>query len=182
NPYILKIKRSWDNEYLTLAISNSKEYLEIKGINLRALNLKYCENVKILDLRMKSLWIENCNRVSIQNIHITKKLAIATSHQIKIASSEIHKVMAFSGEQILFTNCDITKISRKSKGLMHIRSEPMERVVFNDSEQVSCQLKPNFWTCSRCGANSELDIDCVYCPECGYQLEKDYNILYNLED
>jgi hypothetical protein len=171
NPYTFSIKKNYDNEHTTLNISNSKSYVELKGFNLKALYLYHCENVTIVDTSVKYLGLENCNIISIQNISINKQLRIAKSSQIKIANCEIRKVIAFSGDQIFFYNNRINKISRKSKALMYLQFEDKDIVIKNKSVLSNTKSKPNFWTCRSCGCNSELDINSVYCHECGIKLK-----------
>ncbi|MFW9876056.1 MAG: hypothetical protein ACFFG0_23380 [Candidatus Thorarchaeota archaeon] len=171
NPYILSLKKNYDIEHTTLKISNSKAYMVLKEFNLKALYLYHYENLTILDINVKYLGLSNCNIISIHNICINKQLRIVRSSQIRIANSEIRNVIAFSGDQILFFARIIHKISRKSKAFMYLQYKDMDTIIKNDSMLSNSQSKPNFWTCSSCECDSELNINSLFCHNCGIKLK-----------
>jgi hypothetical protein len=122
DPYVISTNKSMDNDYTTLNISNSSDYLNLKDFKVKALYLKDCENVIISNANVKILGLSKCNKISVQKSEIIKQLRIGKCFQLKINDSYIDKLIAFSGTEISFSNCDIKKISRKSKAEIQIEA------------------------------------------------------------
>ncbi len=169
NPYLITSRNYWLNEYFQLNISNSNSYIKIKGVSLKALYLKQCENITISDANIKYLGLGNCSTISIENVKITKQLRLSSVTQIKIAECNIGKLLAFSGDQISIFNSDIKKISRKSKATFHIQAKDKKALLNRRSENLRKYITPDFWQCSHCG--SEVDMYSRFCHDCGIKLK-----------
>ncbi|MFX1489880.1 MAG: hypothetical protein ACFFBI_12070 [Promethearchaeota archaeon] len=169
NPYLITTKNVYPYDYYEIRISNSSDYIKFEGIFLKALYLDQCKNIQISKSRLNKLELGKCSKISIKDVSIYKNLKLENVQQIKIKNCRIKKLFAFTGDQILITNCEIKRISRKSKALIYIKEKNEISCYKNISTQVRNQLKHNFWTCPYC--NSELDMNSIFCYECGSRLK-----------
>ncbi len=169
DPYLISTKNKYPSEYYEIRIYNSNEYIFFNEISLKALYLRHCRNIVISRAIINYLGLGKCSTISIQNVYIKKQLRLDKVQQIKIADSKVNKLFAFSGDQISISNCDIKRISRKSKAVIHICDEKKAPILKNYSNQPPEQLKRNFWTCNYC--NSEVDMNSIFCYECGRRLK-----------
>lgn len=151
NPYLFSTKNKYITESYEVRISDSSKYIKFSGIYLKALYLNNCKNVRISKARIHSLGLEKCSRISILNIDVLKELRLDKVNMIKVVDSKIKKLFAFSGDQILISNCEIKRISRKSKALIYRQKE-----------------QPNFWNCYHC--ESEIDLFSRFCHNCGTEI------------
>ncbi|MHA2008518.1 MAG: hypothetical protein ACXADW_18130 [Candidatus Hodarchaeales archaeon] len=120
DPYIIKAKSTYDSKYFEIRISRSDKHLEIIGLNIKALYINNSKNVKITDTTVKHLGLRDSTDISIKNANITKEMRIVKCYEMKISKSQIKKLTAFSGDNLLFLDCDVNKISRKSNAKIKI--------------------------------------------------------------
>lgn len=169
NPHLITSGDYWIDKSFELNISNSNSYIKIKGVSLKALYLRQCENITISDVKLKYLGLGNCSTISIENVKITKHLRLSKVTQIKIVECNIGKLYAFSGDHISIFNSDIKRISKESKATFHIQAKDKKALLNRSSENVRKQITPDFWLCSQCG--SEVDMYSIFCHDCGFRLK-----------
>ncbi|MFX0043149.1 MAG: hypothetical protein ACFE8L_09570 [Candidatus Hodarchaeota archaeon] len=151
DPFLFNTKNNFITESYELRVSDSRKYIKFSGIYLKGLYLNNCENVRISKARVRCLGLENCSRISILNSDITKELRLDKVNMVKVVDSNIKKLFAFSGDQILISNCEINRISRKSKALIYRRD-----------------VNTSFWNCYDCEA--EIDLFSRFCHNCGSRI------------
>lgn len=169
NPYLITSRNNWLNEYFQLYISKSNSYIKIKGVTLKALYLKQCENITIADANIKYLELENCSTISIENVKITKQIRLSNVSKIKIAECNIRKLLALSGDKISISNSNIKKVSRKSKASFLIYTEDKRTLLKSRSGNLKIKVSQDSWLCSQCGA--EVDMFSRFCHDCGFRLK-----------
>ncbi len=167
DPMILLPKTYWNNNYFSISISDSKKYIEIKKINLKSLHLSNCKNVTISESNVKNLDLKRCSTFLIQKSRIKKLLNFSNCHQIKLDNCTIKKIFAISSSQILFSHCEIKKISKKCNDFNYKKTEE-ELLLYTDSIPADNHSTQNFWTCQYC--NTEADLKSNFCHECGKRL------------
>ncbi len=107
--------------------------------------------------------------ISVHNVDILKQLRLEQVHKIKFTNSKIKKLFAFSGDQILISNCNIKRISRKSEALIYVHNKNNTRNLENNSIQIPQQVKQNFLVCHSC--ETEVDLFSRFCHDCGSMLK-----------
>ncbi|MFX0021334.1 MAG: hypothetical protein ACFE9S_03345 [Candidatus Hermodarchaeota archaeon] len=115
DPFLITNNQNIDDNDLEYSIYDSSAYIKFENILFESLNLTRCQNVIILDTELKNLNLNRCSKILIQNVEVKKNLSIFDSYVIKFADCNIHKMLGFSGDQILFSNCSIKRISRKTE-------------------------------------------------------------------
>lgn len=115
DPFIITNKKKDYDDDLEYDISDSNSYIKFEKILFKSINLTRCQNVIIIDSGLTNLNLNRCSKVLVQNVEVKKRLHIFKSHLIKFADCNIHKLLGFSGDQIIFSNCSIKRISRKSE-------------------------------------------------------------------
>jgi hypothetical protein len=115
DPFIISNNLQYYDSDLEYYIYDSNSYLKFEKIHFESLHLTRCQNVIILDAELKYLSLNRCSKVLIQNAEVKKRLTIFDSHIIKFADCNIRKMLAYSGDQILFSNSTIKRNSRKTE-------------------------------------------------------------------
>ncbi|MFX1457345.1 MAG: hypothetical protein ACFFDB_18420 [Promethearchaeota archaeon] len=169
NPYLISRKNYYFDDNLELSLYNSTSYTKIYKITLKSLYIKNCENITISNISVKHLGLGHCSKITIENSKITKQLRIAKSNEINIVDSNIGKLFAFSGEQIFFSGCEIQKISRKSKAEIVLKDSIKQNRYEYNSRSKSSRVAPDFLLCKSC--NSEVDLFSKFCHNCGFKLQ-----------
>jgi len=170
NPYLITGRNNWLNEYFELYISKSNSNSIIRNLKLKALYLKQCENINIVDTNIKYVGLQNCTTISIENVTITKQLRLSDVSKIKIEECNIKKLLAFTGDQISISNSKIKKVSRKSMASFIIYNKEKRTLPEYSSENIQKKRSLDFRFCYQCG--TEADSDSIFCYECGCRLNK----------
>lgn len=142
NPYLITGRNNWLNEYFELYISKSNSNSIIRNLKLKALYLKQCENINIVDTNIKYVGLQNCTTISIENVTITKQLRLSDVSKIKIEECNIKKLLAFTGDQISISNSKIKKVSRKSMASFIIYNKEKRTLPEYSSENIQ---KKDLW-------------------------------------
>jgi hypothetical protein len=123
DPFLITNESTYDSGDYEITFSDTHNYCIFNKINLRSLNLKNSANITISDTNVLSIELENCNNILIKNSNIEGRLQLSKVREIRISKCKVRKLFAISGDQILFSNSSIMKISRKSKANILIQEE-----------------------------------------------------------